>query len=420
MSMALRYLDNSFNNSFMNKITLSYFLFLFQFTIFLTFNSYSQDYFPGFELLRLEKEENIDYDTNSYLILKSIVETVSKKIQSQQTYSQQQAINILKTIGNVLATEFKISYFSDNIPSYSKAISLKKFDCYEYTFTYLTIAIHLNIPLYAIISPEHISILWQDASNTIYWETTSNTIESVSHYVNWRNIPQVGLEKGVFLKKLNKNELIATIYNRLGYYHKNNYFKASDSYEKAIKLNPNDIYAYYNRGLALFRLQVYKEAVECYNKAIEIYPAYTEAYINRGNAKGKLKDYKSAILDYNKAIELNPDLAIAYFNRAITKGELQNYKEALEDFNKAIELKPDDAWAFYERGYIKFTLKDYDGAIKDCSKVIELQPNAGDAYGDRGRVKCFLGDIKGGCLDLKKAVDLGCIFANDLIKQYCE
>ena len=52
--------------------------------------------------------------------------------------------------------------------------------------------------------------------------------------------------------------------------------------------------------------------------------------------------------------------------------------------------------------------------------MIELQPNSGDAYGDRGRVKCILGDIKGGCLDFIKAVDLGCIFANDLIKQYCE
>jgi tetratricopeptide (TPR) repeat protein len=196
----------------------------------------------------------------------------------------------------------------------------------------------------------------------------------------------------------------------------NEFKKAENLLDKAIKINPNYPESYNNRGVLFFRKGLYKSALENYNTAIRLDSSFALAYSNRGTARyynqdianaSKL-DVRLAINDFNKALQLEPDLEVAlknrgfayrllgeidssmtdyntyimknprsengYIERGRLKMELKNYKSALEDFMTALEVKPDAALAYYERANAKSKLKYYEAAIEDYIKAMAYNP----------------------------------------------
>ncbi|MBE9593113.1 MAG: tetratricopeptide repeat protein, partial [Proteobacteria bacterium] len=184
--------------------------------------------------------------------------------------------------------------------------------------------------------------------------------------------------------KLNSNYAEGYSNRGLAYAELNQYESAIEDYNEAIKLNPNLAEAYYNRGIAYAELKKYERAIEDYNKAIELNPKYAEAYNNRGIAYAELRKYGRAIEDYNQAIELNPNLVMAYNNRGIAYAELRKYGRAIEDYNRAIELNPNLVMAYNNRGATYAKLKKYERATEDYNEAIKLNPKYVVAYSNRG------------------------------------
>ncbi|MCK4796405.1 MAG: tetratricopeptide repeat protein [Spirochaetes bacterium] len=140
------------------------------------------------------------------------------------------------------------------------------------------------------------------------------------------------------------------------------------------------IEADFQRGVAWYHKGEYDKAIEYYNKAIELDPNYTYAYYNRGSAWENKGEYDKAIKDYNKAIELDPNYTYAYHNRGIAWGKKGEYDKAIKDYNKAIELDPNYTSAYNSRGRAWYYKGKYDKAIKDFIKTEELDPNYPFAY----------------------------------------
>ena len=184
------------------------------------------------------------------------------------------------------------------------------------------------------------------------------------------------------------------------------YHKAIQNYNKAVKLAPKNINVYYNRGLVKGKLQDYSGAIQDYDKAIALDPQNVAAYNNRGIANADLKDYAGAIADYNKTIELDPQNAAAYNNRGIAKANLKNYAGAIEDYNRAIELDPKYANAYNNRGVSKKNTKNFMGSIEDYDKAIELDPKNAGYYNNRGNARIELKDYVNALLDYDKAIEL--------------
>jgi tetratricopeptide (TPR) repeat protein len=93
----------------------------------------------------------------------------------------------------------------------------------------------------------------------------------------------------------------------------------------------------------------FKKAIEAYEKAIDIKPD-EEAYHNMGIAYIMLNEkvsFEDAIKAYEKAIEINPDYDTAYYNMGIAYAKSDKFKEAIEAFKKVIEIKPDFDKAYY-------------------------------------------------------------------------
>ena len=197
------------------------------------------------------------------------------------------------------------------------------------------------------------------------------------------------------------------------------YEKAIELYDEAIKLNDKFTWAYFNRGLAHKDLGNHQEALEDYNKAIALDSEDVDAYINRGLVYEALKEYEKALADYDKAIALNTEDADVYNNRGIVYEALKEYEKALADYDKAIALNTEDADAYINRGNVYRTLKEYEKALADYDKAIALDLEYAMAYSNRGNVYTTLKEYEKALIDYEKAIELDPKYANAYNNRGC-
>jgi tetratricopeptide (TPR) repeat protein len=73
--------------------------------------------------------------------------------------------------------------------------------------------------------------------------------------------------------------------------------------------------AFFVRGISYDNKQDYDRAIQDYNEAIRLDPNHSYVFTNRGNVYFYKQDYDRAIQDYNEAIRLDPNYANAFHNR---------------------------------------------------------------------------------------------------------
>lgn len=139
----------------------------------------------------------------------------------------------------------------------------------------------------------------------------------------------------------NAYHVIAIIYTKL-----NNYKKAIDAYEKAIKCSITDPLVYNNLASLYYQTNNIKKAVYYYEKAIMISPNEAIYYYDLGNCYTKSRNYKMAIKNYNKALQLNPSLNIV----RVAIGDMYNKKGDLwlaqYAYKQALQKNPAEPYAY--------------------------------------------------------------------------
>ena len=95
---------------------------------------------------------------------------------------------------------------------------------------------------------------------------------------------------------------------------------------------------YVNQGKLFYKNNNYDKAIDSYNKAIKLNNKLVMAYINRGIAYIRINKFDLAIADFSKTIKLDPNNGKAYNNRAIAYWYKGDHKKAREDINKAQSL----------------------------------------------------------------------------------
>ena len=122
---------------------------------------------------------------------------------------------------------------------------------------------------------------------------------------------------------------------------------------------------FFNIGECHYELEEYEKAIENIDDAIKLNPNEDRYFILRGSSKYFSDQYEEAIKDFDEAIKLDPEDPYSWDFRGRSKYFSGQKEEAIKDLDKAIKLDPEnfDPWNF--RGLCNFNLDENEEAIDD-------------------------------------------------------
>jgi tetratricopeptide (TPR) repeat protein len=167
------------------------------------------------------------------------------------------------------------------------------------------------------------------------------------------------------------------------------YEKAIENLNEAIRLDPDNGQAHHERAKVWHHKRELNEAIEDFNTVIRLDPKNGEAFRGRGmvwNQTPQLTGIENAIQDFTEAIRLNREDHEAYLRRGDSWMSEGDYDRAIRDFDEAIRLNQTYAPAYASRANAWRDKKDYDKAIRDYDTAIRLDPKSAFYYFDRGRM----------------------------------
>jgi tetratricopeptide (TPR) repeat protein len=197
--------------------------------------------------------------------------------------------------------------------------------CLGLAALYLGLAEINDIPLYAVATPAHVFLRYDDGVARINIETFQRGANLTDeNYAREHSIPERSIRKGIFLRNLTADEFLAQFHNNIGviYSKRQQYELAEAEYRRALKLHPKFPAAFYNLGNDLLQRREYRQAVKFYNRALRLYPTDVWALNNRGLSYEKRGKLRKARRDFNEALQIQPGFSPAAANLArLSTGE---------------------------------------------------------------------------------------------------
>ena len=183
--------------------------------------------------------------------------------------------------------------------------------------------------------------------------------------------------------KLNPNNQEYFAMNGLCYYELEEYEKAIDYYWKAICLNPNIQQYFAMSGFCYYKLEEYEKAIENFDDAIKL-EEDEDWFFLRGLCYYELDEYEKAIENLDNAISFNPEDVRYFYYRGLSLYFLDEEEKAIENFDIAISFNPEDDSYFYYRGLCFFRLDEYEKAIENFDIAISFNPENDNYFYYRG------------------------------------
>ena len=198
------------------------------------------------------------------------------------------------------------------------------------------------------------------------------------------------------------------------------YDKAIESFEQAIKADPSYAAAYGELSVAEWKkfditrqdqLEV-KAEVDC-NRSRDLDDQQPAAFIcqgvihqARGNFGSALSNFSTAIGIASHSPNAGRDRAAAYRGHGVAYRSLGRIQEAKEDFLQAIQAVPGDWRSHSILAKLYFDNAEYDEAIQQNLEVIRITPANSKPFSDMGSSYMFKGQWKEAVVAFKKAIEL--------------
>lgn len=155
---------------------------------------------------------NADFETlNRFLY--SLEQQITPR--ANGAYTRAQALQILQTI------QQEVNGLRSQQVTYHSALYLclryRLFDCDINSLLFVTAAQHLNLPIQALLMPAHMSVVWNNGRQQIYWETTQNREVSLQYYRQKYQLPQAETDAQTpWLQPLNGQQITAIALFNIG------------------------------------------------------------------------------------------------------------------------------------------------------------------------------------------------------------
>jgi regulator of sirC expression with transglutaminase-like and TPR domain len=204
----------------------------------------------------------------------------------------------------------------------SSVFERKQGYCVGIAALYLLLAERLDLPIYAVATPSHVFLRYDDGVTRINIETLQGGASVPDdQYIREQKIPEESIRRGVFMRNLTTEEFLAQVHNNLGvvYSERKDYHAAAREYESALHLDPRMPAALYNWGNDLLCEGQYRRAVRRFSKSLRLYPTDVWALNNRGLAYTKMAKRDNATKDFEDALSIDPGFEQAKRNLEATK-----------------------------------------------------------------------------------------------------
>ncbi len=174
------------------------------------------------------------------------------------------------------------------------------------------------------------------------------------------------------------------------YIQQDQWDKAIEQLELAVKNYPNDAEAHYLLGEAYatkgkFELmnEEYEKSLELTDEFAQLISASRDKYwvqtFNKGVRMINQDSTEAAISAFKTAQSINPDRPESYNNLAITYLRLDRMDDAVNIYKKLIKVDPDNIKAMNELGRLYIQMEEYENTVELEQKVLEKEPDNSDA-----------------------------------------
>jgi tetratricopeptide (TPR) repeat protein len=189
---------------------------------------------------------------------------------------------------------------------------------------------------------------------------------------------------------------------------KNDYKKAIELYDAAIKIKPEFPEAEFQRAMALLFMNRKAEALEGFNRAVALRPDWAMAYSKFGSFLGTYgNDPVKAEPILRRAIELNPKDDFAMIVLAEIRARGGDMTEALKLAQSATLQPTANSATWRKRAFIEEMAGDKAAAIASLNHALEKDPNDLGALFDRARMRLNANDRNGAIADLRALEQAG-------------
>jgi len=187
------------------------------------------------------------------------------------------------------------------------------------------------------------------------------------------------------------------------YIQQDNWEKAIEQLENAIKIYPNDAEAHYLLGEGYANQGEWEKMNQMFNKSLEISPQF-EQKINNTREKNWVTNFNSgvnringndldgAIKKFRTCILIAPQKIGAYRNLAISLTQKQQLDEAKSTYEKALEIEPDNLELVQALAALHFEAKEYNKVVELEKKALESNPDNTDAVANLALAYDYLGE----------------------------
>ena len=181
---------------------------------------------------------------------------------------------------------------------------------------------------------------------------------------------------------------------------------ALNFFHRAIQLEPRFSYAHCLKGHEYIYCDQYVKAKNCYELALKTDQSNFHAWWGLGNVALKQEKYEKAFDYFNKASSLNSKNSVVQSYIGIVLEKMEKNSEALNAFKKSEELNPKTLMNRFHKAQIYYKMGDYSNALMELEKLINLSPKESQVYVMIGNVYKRLGNPEKALQYYQSAQDL--------------
>ena len=162
----------------------------------------------------------------------------------------------------------------------------------------------------------------------------------------------------------------------LAYLNGQQYEKALDCAEQALRMDAENSTAWHYRGAALLELQRLPEAAQSLQRAVTLRPQNAGAWVCFARALCQLELHQQAVQCCASALNYLPQHGEALLYQARAYVSLRQFPAACASFERALKQRPNDAEAWCEYGESLCHVNQAEAALECYERVAQIHPTA--------------------------------------------